>query len=137
VLSAEAFKVFVSALAGTDPVLTTENLNDLHLLSEEFGFAALRSKVWAFDRRNTAPSKPDESKKSFPIVPEPPVEPKTPKGLFVSKAKKRKVPERHGEVSERVVNVSGRSEAPEADVEWDYFIPDGKVPRQRAREGPR
>jgi hypothetical protein len=48
VVSAEAFQVFVSALGGADPALTTENMNDLLLLCEEFGFASLLSQVTDF-----------------------------------------------------------------------------------------
>jgi hypothetical protein len=44
-VSAEAFQVFVSPLGGTDPALTTENMNDLLLLSEEFGFRASSLKL--------------------------------------------------------------------------------------------
>jgi hypothetical protein len=47
-VSEEAFQVFVSALGGSDLAITTENMNDLVLLCEEFGFAALRSKILAF-----------------------------------------------------------------------------------------
>jgi hypothetical protein len=44
----EAFRVFVLALDGTDPTLTTKNPHGLGLLGEEFGFAGLRCKVSAF-----------------------------------------------------------------------------------------
>jgi hypothetical protein len=47
-VSAETVQVFVSVLGGTDPALTTENMNDSRLLCEEFGFAALRDKVSTF-----------------------------------------------------------------------------------------
>jgi hypothetical protein len=47
-VSQDAFPVFVSVLGGTDPALTTENLNDLYLLCEEFEFVVLCSKVSAF-----------------------------------------------------------------------------------------
>jgi hypothetical protein len=52
-VSAEAFQVFVSALGGTDPALAMENMNDLLLLSEEFGFASLLSQVTAFISANS------------------------------------------------------------------------------------
>jgi hypothetical protein len=48
-MSKEAFRVVVSALGGMEPALMTKNVNDLRLLCEEFGFAALRSKVSAFE----------------------------------------------------------------------------------------
>jgi hypothetical protein len=50
-VSEEAFKVFVSVIGGTDPALTNENINDMLVLCEEFGFVALRSKVSVFEMR--------------------------------------------------------------------------------------
>jgi chromosome segregation ATPase len=47
-MSADAFQVFVSALEGAPPAITTKNMNDLLLLSDEFGFASLHSQVMAF-----------------------------------------------------------------------------------------
>jgi hypothetical protein len=41
----EAFPVFLSALHGKDPSLTTENISNLLLLCEEFRFAGLLSMV--------------------------------------------------------------------------------------------
>jgi hypothetical protein len=49
VVSEEVFQVFVSALGGTAPALTTENMNDLRLFCEGFGFAALCSNVSVVD----------------------------------------------------------------------------------------
>jgi hypothetical protein len=54
VVGEEAFRVFVSALGGTEPALTTKNVNDQRLLCEEFEFAALRSKVSTFEMRASA-----------------------------------------------------------------------------------
>jgi hypothetical protein len=51
VVSEEAFRVFVSALSGTKPALTTKNLNGLRLFYEDLGFAILRFKVSAFKMR--------------------------------------------------------------------------------------
>jgi hypothetical protein len=47
-VSVEVFRIFVGAIEGTPPVLTTENVNDLFLLCEEFGFASLFSQVSDF-----------------------------------------------------------------------------------------
>jgi hypothetical protein len=44
----DAFRVFVSALDGTDRALTTENRNSLRLLGEEFGFPGLLTQVSDF-----------------------------------------------------------------------------------------
>jgi hypothetical protein len=47
-VSVEAFQVFVGALEGTVPVVTTETMQDLFLLCEEFGFFGLLSQVTDF-----------------------------------------------------------------------------------------
>jgi adenosine/AMP kinase len=44
----DAFHVFVSALGGTDPVFTKENMNDVRFLCEKFGFTALLTQVSDF-----------------------------------------------------------------------------------------
>jgi hypothetical protein len=44
----EVFRIFLAALEGAPPVVTTENMNDLFLLCEEFGFASLLSQVTDF-----------------------------------------------------------------------------------------
>jgi hypothetical protein len=46
--SEDTFQVFVSVPGGTDLAITTENLNDLCLLREEFGLVARRFKVSEF-----------------------------------------------------------------------------------------
>jgi FtsZ-binding cell division protein ZapB len=43
-----SFEVFISALEGKSPVITPANMNDLFLLSTEFGFANLLSRVSDF-----------------------------------------------------------------------------------------
>jgi hypothetical protein len=47
-VSFEAFKIFVGALEGAAPVVTTENMQDLLLLCTEFGFIGLHSQVTDF-----------------------------------------------------------------------------------------
>jgi hypothetical protein len=42
------FRTFVGAIEGTPPVLMTENMNELFLLGQEFGFANLLSQVTSF-----------------------------------------------------------------------------------------
>jgi hypothetical protein len=44
----DAFHIFVSALEGTDPVLTKENMNDVRLFCEKFDFTALLIQVSDF-----------------------------------------------------------------------------------------
>jgi hypothetical protein len=44
----EVFQVFVGALEGTVPVVTTENMQDLFLLCNEFGFSGVLSQVTDF-----------------------------------------------------------------------------------------
>jgi hypothetical protein len=44
----EAFHIFVAALEGTAPVLTTENMSDLLSLCNEFGFTGLLSQGLGF-----------------------------------------------------------------------------------------
>jgi hypothetical protein len=44
----ESFQMFVGALEGTVPVITTENMQDLFLLCNEFGFSGLHSQVTDF-----------------------------------------------------------------------------------------
>jgi hypothetical protein len=41
----DVFRVFVAALEGTPSVVTTENMNDLFFLCDEFGFTSLLSLV--------------------------------------------------------------------------------------------
>jgi hypothetical protein len=52
-VSVEVFRVFVAALEGALPAITTENMNDLLLLSEEFGFASLLSQVTEYISAHT------------------------------------------------------------------------------------
>jgi hypothetical protein len=47
-ISVDSVKMFLAALDGTAPELTTENLNDLFLLSEESRFAAFLSQISDF-----------------------------------------------------------------------------------------
>jgi hypothetical protein len=47
-VSVEVSWIFVTALEGAPPAVTTENMNDLFLLCEEFGFASLLSHVTNF-----------------------------------------------------------------------------------------
>jgi hypothetical protein len=47
----DAFQVFLSALGGTDPSLTTENRNDRRLLCKEFGLVVPCSKISALQER--------------------------------------------------------------------------------------
>jgi hypothetical protein len=47
-VSVEVFRLFVGAIEGAPPVLTTENMDDLFLLCKEFGFASLLSQVSDF-----------------------------------------------------------------------------------------
>jgi hypothetical protein len=47
-VSVEAFQVFVGALEGTILEVSTENMQDLFLLCEEFGFSGLHSQVTDF-----------------------------------------------------------------------------------------
>jgi hypothetical protein len=47
-VSVDVFRIFVAALEGVYLVVTTENMKDLFLLSEEFGFTSLLSQVTDF-----------------------------------------------------------------------------------------
>jgi len=64
----EAFQVFVSALGGTDPALTKENMNDLRLLCEEFGFPSLLTQVSDFRERVSVVD--DEAQRRDSDIPE-------------------------------------------------------------------
>jgi hypothetical protein len=48
-VSEDAFQALVSAFGGMDPALTKENMNDLCLVCEGFGFAALCSQASVLD----------------------------------------------------------------------------------------